>query len=168
MFCVNIADIVNIRGLCSGQVENEKQIPVARWVMSHEEYLDAISAPLQGLTHLEIVNLLAPLSGYIKETGNQYIDFEEIIVPEQGGEHSTASGYKMTIATEDIEGKVSSYAYYSLDTRSIQGWLGTPPPQTDFAAIKIAIENKLQAIREAGIQLTQVYDETDYALTDLD
>jgi hypothetical protein len=34
MFCVNIADMVNIRGLFSGQVENEKQLPVARWQLN--------------------------------------------------------------------------------------------------------------------------------------
>lgn len=164
MFCVNITDMVNIRGLYSGQVENEKQIPVARWTMSKEEFQQAISAPSKGLTHLEIVNLLAPLPGYIKETDNQYIDFEESIVTHQNGEHTTFSGYRLTIATEDIEGNVSSYAYYYLDTRTPQGWQGSPPSQGDFEAIRIALENKLQAIKDAGVQLAQVYDETDYAL----
>ncbi|MBZ0092958.1 MAG: hypothetical protein K8F27_12160, partial [Sulfuricellaceae bacterium] len=31
MFCVNISDAVNIRGVLSGNVENEQQIFVARW-----------------------------------------------------------------------------------------------------------------------------------------
>ncbi|HUX90545.1 MAG TPA: hypothetical protein VMV48_07645 [Gallionellaceae bacterium] len=169
MFCVNIADMVNIRGLFSGQVENERQIPVARWVMNHEEYyLQMMSAPVQNLTHLQIVRLLAPLPGYIQETGDQYIDFEENVVPHRSGEGTTFSGYRLSIATEDIEGNISSCAYYSLDTRTSQGWQGTPPPQADYEAIRTALANKLQTIRDAGVQIAQVYDETDYALANSD
>jgi hypothetical protein len=169
MFCVNISDMVNIRGLFAGQVENERQIPVARWVLNHEEYyLQMTSAPVQNLTHLQIVGLLAPLPGYVQETGDQYIDFEENVVPHRDGERTTFSGYRLSIATEDIEGNVSSSAYYSLDTRTPQGWQGTPPPQADYETIRIALANKLQAIRDAGVQLVEVYDETDYALANFD
>lgn len=164
MFCVNISDMVNIRGLFSGQVENERQIPVARWALNHEEYLQAISAPAENLTHRQIVDLLAPLPGYVQETDNQYIEFEESVVSHKSAEHTTFSGYRLTIATEDIEGSNTSYAYYSLDTRTPQGWQGTPPPPADYEPIRIALENRLQAIRNAGVQITQVYDETDYAI----
>ena len=164
MFCVNITDMVNIRGLFSGQVENERQIPVARWTLNHEEYLQAINAPAENLTHLQIVDLLAPLPGYIQETDNQYIELEESVVSHKNAGHATVSGYRLTIATEDIEGTFASYAYYSLDTRTPQGWQGTPPPPADHEAIRIALANKLQAIRDAGVQITQVYDETDYAI----
>lgn len=164
MFCVNITDMVNIRGLFSGQVENERQIPVARWVLNHEEYVQLTSAPVESLTHPQIASLLAPLPGYIQETNNQYIDFEERVVPHRSGEHTTFSGYRLTIATEDIEGTVSSYAYYNLDTLTQQGWQGIPPPQEDYEAIRIAVENKLQAIRDTGVDIKDVYDETDYAL----
>lgn len=169
MFCVNIADMVNIRGLFSGQVENERQIPVARWVMNHEEYyLQMMSAPVQTLTHQQIVDLLEPLPGYIQETDDQYIDFEENVVPHRDGAHTTFSGYRLSIATEDIEGNVSSSAYYNLDTRTPQGWQGTPPPQADYETIRVALANKLQAIRDAGVQLVDIYDETDYALANFD
>jgi hypothetical protein len=164
MFCVNISDMVNIRGLFSGQVENERQIPVARWTLNHEEYLQAISAPAENLTHRQIVDLLAPLPDFIQETDNQYIEFEERVVPHNAGEHDTFSGYRLTIATEDIEGTFVSCAYYSLDTRTPQGWQGTPPPPADYEAIRIALANKLQAFRDTGVQLSQVYDETDYAI----
>lgn len=163
MFCVNISDMVNIRGLFSGQVENERQIPVARWSLNHEEYLQAISAPAENLTHQQIANLLAPVPGYIQERDNQYIEFEESVVPHKSAGHATFSGYRLTIATEEIEGSNTSYAYYSLDTRTPDGWQGTPPPPADFEAIRIALANKLQAIRDAGVQITKVYDETDYA-----
>ena len=164
MFCVNISDMVNIRGLFSGQVENERQIPVARWLMNHEEYLQAINAPAANLTHLQIVNLLASLPGYIQESDNQYLDFEENVVPHDTGEHATFSGYRLSIMTEDIGGNISSYAYYNLDTHTPDGWQGYPPPQADYEPVRIALTNKLQAIREAGVQITQVYDETDYAI----
>ncbi|OIP13582.1 MAG: hypothetical protein AUK53_06225 [Betaproteobacteria bacterium CG2_30_59_46] len=164
MFCVNISDMVNIRGLFSGQVENERQVPVARWEINHEDYLHATSTLAAKLTHLQIVNLLASLSGYIQETDNQFIDFEGSVVPHETGEHATFSGYRLTIVTEDIEDKVAPYAYYNLDTHTPEGWQGYPPPQADYEPIRIALENKLQAIREAGVQITQVDDETDYAI----
>lgn len=168
MFCVNITDMVNIRGLFAGQVENERQIPVARWLMNHEEYLQVMNAPVENLTHLQIVSLLAPLPGYMQETGNQYIDFEESVVPHHSGEDTTFSGYRLSIATEDIEGNVSSSAYYNLDTRTPRGWQGLPPPQADYEAVRAALANKLQAIRNTGVQIAQVYDETDYALANSD
>lgn len=164
MFCVNISDMVNIRALFSGQVENERQVPVARWDMNYEDYLHATSALAAKLTHLQIVDLLASLPGYIQETDNQFIDFEERVIPHKTGEHATFSGYRLTIVTEDIEDKVAPYAYYNLDTHTPEGWQGYPPPQADYEPIRIALANKLQAIREAGVPITQVDDETDYAI----
>jgi len=164
MFCVNIADMVNIRGLFSGQVENERQIPVARWVMSHEEYLHLMSAPAQGLTHQQIVHLLKNLPGYLQESDNQYIDIEESVISHASSEHSFYSGYRLTIVTEDVEGNISTYAYYNLDTRTKEGWQNILPPQVDYEAVRNAVNAKLQLVRDAGVQITQVSDETDYAL----
>ena len=164
MFCVNISDMVNIRGLFSGQVENERQVPVARWEINHEDYLQATSTQAAKLTHLQIVDLLASLPGYIQESDDQFIDFEESVVPDETGEPATFSGYRLTIVTEDIDDKVAPYAYYNLDTHTPDGWQGYPPPQADYEPIRTALANKLQAIREAGVQLTQVDDETDYAI----
>jgi hypothetical protein len=164
MFCVNISDMVNIRGLYSGQVENERQIAVARWEMNLEEYQQAISAPASNLTHQQVAALLAPLPAYSQESGEQDIDFEESVVPLASAEKNTFSGYRLTIVTENIEGSNTTYAYYSLDTRSAQGWLGTPPPPADYEAVRAALAEKLQAIRDAGVQITQLVDETDYAL----
>lgn len=168
MFCVNITDMVNIRGLFAGQVENERQIAIARWALNREEYLQATRAPLERLTHQQIVNLLMPLPGFMQVSNNQYIDFAESLVPHHSEEQDSFSGYRLSIANEDIEGNVSSYAYYSLDTHTPAGWQGTPPPQADYGVIRIAIENKLQAIRGAGVEIAQVYDETDYALVGSD
>ncbi len=165
MFCVNIADMVNIRGLFSGQVENERQVPVARWEINHEDYLHATSIQAAKLTHRQIVGLLASLPGYLQETDDQFIDFEDSVVPHDTGEPDAFSGYRLTIVTEDIEDKVAPYAYYNLDTRTPDGWQGYPPPQADYEPIRIALANRLKAIGEAGVQLTQVDDETDYAIT---
>ena len=163
MFCVNISDMVNIRGLFSGIVENERQIPVARWVMNQDDYLDAISKQSVKLTHPQIVNLLASLPGYIEEADNQFVDFEECVIPHATGESSASSGYRLTIVTEDIGDKIAPYAYYSLDVHTAEGWQGHPPPPAHHEAVRNALTNKLQAISDAGVQLTQVYDESDYA-----
>jgi hypothetical protein len=164
MFCVNISDMVNIRGQFSGQAENEKQVPVARWELNHEDYLQAISIQAAKLTHRQIVDLLASLPGYLQETDNQFIDFEERIVPHGTGEPDAFSGYRLTIVTEGIEDKAAPYAYYNLDTHTREGWRDYPPPQADYEPILSALENLLQAIREAGVPLAQVDDETDYAI----
>lgn len=164
MFCVNIADMVNIRGLYSGQVENERQIPVAKWEMNYDEYLQLKNIVVAPLTHRQIVNVLASLPGYMQETDNQYIEFEERIVHHETGDHSSFSGYRLTVMTEEIEDNVATSAFYYLDTYTPSGWQGFPPPQADYEPIKIALAHKLNAIREAGVELVQVSDETDYAI----
>jgi hypothetical protein len=162
MFCVNIADMVNIRGQFSGMVENEKQIPIARWSLNHDAYLQAIRGPFDTFSHQKIVSLIAPLPGYINETDNQYIDFEERVLPHIHNDKTTFSGYRLTIVTEDIEGDINSYAYYNLDTYTENGWQGIPPPEADYEEIRIALCNKLQLIKNTGVQITKFHDETDY------
>lgn len=164
MFCVNISDMVNLRGLYAGQVENERQVAVARWEINNEEYLQAISAPATDLTHQQIAALLAPMPGYIQESADQYIDFEEKVVLHASAEENTYSGYRLSIVTENIEGNITSYAYYSLDTYSPEGWQGVPPPIADFEVVRSALANKVQAIRDTGVVITQVSDDTDYAV----
>jgi len=164
MFCVNIADLVNFRGQFSGQVENERQIPVARWVLNEEEYRQMMSEPIAQLTHQEIVKRLEPLAGYIKESDHQYIAFEERVVTYETADAKLFAGYRITIATEDIEGSISTDAFFSLDTCTAQGWIGKPPPSSHYEAIRLALNNKLQEIKDTGVQISHLVDETDYAL----
>lgn len=164
MFCVNISDMVNVRGIFAGTVENEKQIPVARYEINQDDYLRAISNLTMTMTHLQIVNMLKSLPDYIQEWDNQFVDFEEIVVPQNTGEPGTFSGYRLTIVTEDMGDKAAPYAFYNLDTHTPEGWQGYPPPQTDYEPVRIALTHKLQAISDAGVQIKQVYDETDYAI----
>lgn len=163
MFCVNISDMVNLRGLFAGTVENEQQVNVARWEMNEEAYRLALSSTTLKLTHRQIVACLETLPGYVQEFDSQFIDFEEDIVPHRTGSHAVCSGYRLTIVSEDMGDKTAPYAFYSLDTRSGEEWLGTPPPPADHPALRKAIADKLQAIRAAGVAVTQTFDETDYA-----
>ncbi len=164
MFCVNISDMVNIRSLYRGQVENERQIDVAKWELNYDEFLQLKSGINTRLTHKQIVKILSSMPGYLQETDNQYIDFEERVVPYKTGLGTAFSGYRLSIMTEDIEGDISTSAYYYLDTHKHEGWQDTPPPQSDCEVVKIALVNKLQCIREAGVQILSVNDETDYAV----
>lgn len=163
MFCVNISDMVNIRGLCAGIVESERQIPVARWTMNQDDYRYAISKESAKLTHLQIVSLLTSLPGYTQESDAQFIDFEESIVPHGVAEGTESSGYRLTVVTDDIGDKIAPYAYYCLDVYAPEGWQGCPPPPVHREFVRNALTNKLQAISDAGVQLTQAYDQTDYA-----
>jgi len=163
MFCVNLSDMVNIRGLHSGVVENERQVPVARWSMNQDDYHNAISTESAKLTHPQIVSLLAGLPGYAQESDGQFLDFEESVVPHAAAAGAGSSGYRLTIVTDDIGDKIAPYAYYSLDVCTAEGWQGYPPPPEDQESVRDALAKKLQAIRDAGVQLTQSYDETDYA-----
>lgn len=165
MFCVNISDMINIHKISTGIVENEKQIPVARWNMNYDEFLQAKTPQTLPLTHQQVATLLKKINGYVGETDNQYIDFEERVVNSSVDGLSLCSGYRLTIATEDIEGQISTDAFYSLDTCTEAGWSGAPPPTSDFEIIRAALENKLQAIRKTGVHIGLQIDETDYALT---
>lgn len=164
MFCVNISDMVNIRGLHSGQVENERQVTVARWEMNHEEYKLALKVPASNLTHQQITALVSSLPAYIQGAEDQDLYFEEKVVPHAKAEQTTTSGYRLIIVTENIEGNNTTYAYYSLDTHTLAGWQSTPPPRADHELVRIALTNTLQSINDKGVVLKEVYDETDYAL----
>lgn len=165
MFCVNIADMVNIHGLYSGQVENEKQIPVAKWVMNYDEFLHIKNILTLPLTHLQIVGKLATMPGYLHEAEGQYIEFEEHVVTHPNAGHCIYSGYRLTIVTETVEEKISSYAYYYLDTCSNGKWQEQIPPRVDHESIQNAVKKKLNEIAATGVQLVQIRDETDYALS---
>lgn len=164
MFCVNIADMVNLRGMYCGQIENEKQIPVAKWAINYDEFLQLRNSLPSQLSHQQIVQRLKTMPGYVRESDNQYIDFEERVVPRQTGDQSNFSGYRLTVMTEEIEDQITSHAYYYLDTCTAAGWQDIPPPVTDYAAVRSAVENKLQQIRDAGINILAVNDETDYLI----
>lgn len=164
MFCVNIADMVNMRGIFHGQVENERQLPVARWTMNRDEYLDATRKPLKNLTHQQIVQILSLMPDYAGESDSQYIDIEECVISHTNGENTTCGGYQLTIMTEKFEDDIQSYAYFKLNTQTAKGWLDCIPPIADFEIIRKAIDKKLQAINDAGVKLKKVVDETDYAL----
>lgn len=163
MFCVNISDMVNLRGLISGAVENEQQITVAHWEMNEEEYRHATAEQVQKPTHRQIVALLETLPGYVQELDEQFVDFEENVISHEADGHIVFSGYRLTVVTEDMGEKPAPYAFYNLDTRTAEGWQDIPPPPTDHAAVRAAVAEKLQAIREAGVPITQAHDETDYA-----
>lgn len=164
MFCVNIADMVNIRGLFSGAVENEQQIAVAHWEMNEEAYLHELSNSTVKLTHLQLVNCLETLPGYVQELDGQFIDFEESVVAHGSGKFAASSGYRLTVVSEDMGNKIAPYAFYNLDTRDAGGWLGIPPPPEDREAVRNALAKQLQAINDSGVAITRVYDESDYAL----
>ena len=164
MFCVNIADMVNLRGQYSGQVENERQIPVAKWHMDYDEFLQLKNTGATPLTHDITVSLLASIDGYLAESDNQYIEFEERVISRETGDATSGSGYRLTIMTEEIENEVNTSAFYYLDTYDHSGWLSYPPPHADLNTIQSALNNKLEVIRLAGVDLVQVSDETDYAI----
>jgi len=164
MFCVNIADLVNFRGQYNGQVENERQVMVAKWAMNYEEYLQLKNALPAQPNHDQIVALLKHLPGFVRETDCQYIEFEERVVPGDRTNNNNFSGYRLTLLTETVEGSTTTNAFYYLDTYTDQGWQDHPPPKDHHASIQTAVQNQLDAILKAGVTVNQVRDETDYAI----
>jgi hypothetical protein len=165
MFCVNIADLVNFRGQYSGQVENERQVIVAKWAMNYEEYLQLKNALPTQPTHSQIVDLLIHLPGYMREMEGQYIEFEECVVPGDKTDSNDCSGYRLTLLTETVEGTTTTNAFYSLDTHTTQGWQDRLPPKALHESVQTAVQNRLDAILKAGVNINQLRDETDYAIT---
>lgn len=165
MFCMNLADMVNMQGLFKGNIENEHQSPVAHWTMSQDEYLEAIRQTGKTLSHQQIVPILSSMPDYVRESNNQYIDFEACAITHAKSDNKTCSGYKLTIMTEDLDGEIHSYAYFNFDTRSEAGWLNLIPPSSEIEELQNAVNRKLQSIKEAGVEIARIYDETDYVLT---
>ena len=163
MFCVNITDMINIRGMNCGQVENEKQLPVAKWELNYDEFLHLKSTVSSKLSHQQMVSLLSAMPAYAGTMDNQYIEFEERIVTRKDEEKTIYSGYRLTLMSEEIEGNLETHAYYYLDTCTDQGWQDVPPLVADHESIRKALGAKLEHIRETGILLTRIDDETDYA-----
>ena len=158
MFCVNIADMVNVRGWLSGVVENEQQLPVARWQIDSEDYRQALATCT--LSHPQMVDLLSVLPGYVGEFDDEFIEFEARVPAVDSTE--AASGYRLTIVTQNIGDKIAPYASYNLDVHRDEQWQGYPPPEQDHEALRTALAVCLTAISGAGVALTQVYDATDY------
>lgn len=161
MFCVNISDRVNVRRQLSGVVENEQQQPVARWEIDEDDYRAALNVKL---THTQIVGLLTPLPGFVEEIDEEFIEFEQRVIP-YSAEAGTASGYRLTIVTTNIGEKVAPFAYYQLDIHTEDGWQGYAPPTAQHERIRRALAVQLHAIADAGVQLTQVDDATDYVIS---
>lgn len=160
MFCVNIADAVNTHRVCAGVVENERQMPVARWHMNADDYRRALQAGVTQPSHAAIVHALKHLPGYVQAIDGQCLDFEAVVVPDA----PVASGYQLSIVTEDVGERRAAFAFYSLDTHDTTGWRGYPPPQAHLPKVRAALDAQLRAIGEAGVMLTQVIDETDYVI----
>lgn len=165
MFCVNIADMVNLRRIFAGVVENEKQLAVARWSIDHQEYLEAIRRP-PSLTQRQIADRLAAIPGFIPSEDQQYADFEACLSPKTAHPSTKSYGYRLTILTEQLNEQTQSRAYYYLDTRRDSVWLDKVPPCELQDTIRQAVRHKLTEISEAGINLQSIEDQTDYAIQD--
>jgi hypothetical protein len=162
MFCVNIADMVNIRGLYTGTVENERQLAVAKWSLNYDEYLHLKNTAAPPLSHAQLAVLLSSMPGYVRTADEHYIEFEASVIPHSAAQNSY-SGYRLSLMTEEIAEQITTRAYYYLDTHTASGWQDTPPLAQERAAIQAAVQQKLQEIRDVGVQLASVRDETDYA-----
>jgi hypothetical protein len=160
MFCVNIADVVNTHHECVGVVENERQQPVARWQLDELDYGRALRAGVSRPNHVAVAHALRRLPGCVQAIDGQCLDFEAVVVVDA----PLASGYQLSVVTEDVGERRAPFAFYSLDTHDATGWRGYPPPQAHLPPVRVALDAQLRAIAEAGIDLTQVIDETDYII----
>ncbi len=161
MFCVNIADTVNVRGKLSGVVENEQQRPVAQWKIDRDDHRQALCACT--LSHRQMVALLETLPDYVTESDDEFIEFEGILVPQNNKAYT--SGYRLTVVTQNIGERIAPYASYNLDTLADGVWQAIAPPEAEQAEVRRLLERRLNSIIDAGVPLTQVYDATDYGQT---
>ncbi|NOT17624.1 MAG: hypothetical protein HOP20_06100 [Sulfuriferula sp.] len=153
MFCVNIADQVNMRGLLSGVVENEQQIAVARWLIDADEYQAALQIKPD---HYYWQARLAQLDGYIASLDDEFIEFEmRAVVADYG--------VRLTVVTANIGDKIAPYLCYQFDTYRADEWQGIAPAEGFLATLRDHLAQMLHAIANAGVVLTAIIDETDYA-----
>ncbi|WP_162085218.1 hypothetical protein [Sulfuriferula nivalis] len=152
MFCVNIADQINVRGLLSGTVENEQQILVAQWLIDEDEYRAALQVKPD---HAYWVARLAQIHGYLPTLDEEFVEIEQLV----DGVH----GYRLTVVTADIGDKIAPYASYQFDSYQAHEWLGLVPDNQYLSELRLHLADTLQNIAQAGVKLTAVFDETDYA-----
>jgi hypothetical protein len=152
MFCVNIADQVNVRGFLSGTVENEQQILVAQWLIDEDEYRAALQVKPD---HAYWLARLAQINGYLPSHDEEFIEIEHRV----DGIH----GYRLTVVTADIGDKVAPYASYQFDSYQAHEWQGLVPDDQYLSELRQHLADTLQNIAQEGVKLTAVFDETDYA-----
>ncbi len=157
MFCVNISDQVNVRGHLSGIVENEQQIQVAQWLIDEDEYHAALQVRP---SHQHWVAWLAQVDGYVASTDEEFIEFECRSLPVS---HDSGYGYRLAVVSADIGDKIAPYASYQFDSYTSNDWHGVTPDVEHLPALRQALARTLAQIAEAGVVLTAVFDETDYA-----
>jgi hypothetical protein len=141
-------------------VENERQQPVARWQLNELDYGRALRAGVSQPSHAAVVHALSRLPGYVQAIDGQCLDFEAVVVRDA----PVASGYQLSVVTEDVGERRAPFVFYSLDTHDATGWRGYPPPQAHLPPVRAALDAQLCAIAGAGINLSQVIDETDYII----
>lgn len=155
MFCVNIADTVNTHQVFACVVENEQQIPVARWRMSEDDYRLALRTHAPVLSHAALVQALKAVPGHVQSDA-PYVDFAAVVVD--------GSGYQLSVVSEAMGERRAPFVFYTLDTQVDGSWSGYPPPQAHLPQLRAALDAQLRAIVAADVALTQVYDETDYVI----
>ena len=157
MFCVNIADQVNVRGYLSGIVENEQQVLVAQWLIDEDEYHAALQIRP---SHQHWVVWLTQVDGYVAGTDEEFIEFECRSLPLTD---DSGYGYRLTVVSVDIGGNIAPYASYQFDSYAGNDWQYIAPAVEILPALRKALTQTLQEIANAGVILTTVFDETDYA-----
>lgn len=162
MFCVNLADMVNIHGKYSGQVLNEKQMPVARWSINPDEIKASLNRQAPQLTLKQAEDLLLSIYGLVSHD-REYFDYQEFSEHPVQTEPELTPGYRLTIVLEEIEGHVESYGYFILDMHDGKAWLEQPPPLSSRSGLIDLIENKLKQIRNGGLKINSLREETDYS-----
>ncbi|MEQ1668920.1 MAG: hypothetical protein ABL868_10740, partial [Sulfuriferula sp.] len=157
MFCVNIADQVNVRGYLSGIVENEQQIQVAQWLIDEDEYHAALQVRP---SHQHWVAWLAQVDGYVADIDEEFIEFECHSLPVA---NDSGCGYRLTVVSADIGDKIAPYASYQFDSYANKDWQYAALAAENLPALRKALAQTLQQIADAGVVLTAIFDETDYA-----
>ncbi len=156
MFCVNIADQVNVRGLLSGVVDNEQQVLVAQWLIDEDEYRAALQVKPD---HTYWLARLAQLDGYVATLDDEFVELEMRVMP---GAADSGYGYRLTVVTADIGDKVAPYASYQFDSYVENDWQGIAPAAEYLPELRQYLAQTVQQIADAGVILTTVFDETDY------
>ncbi len=162
MFCINLADMVNIHGKYAGTIENEKQVPVAKWAVNYDEIRQALREPhIPALTMSVAVNRLKSIPGLVNQE-KEYFDYQDFITWQDQTEPGLQAGYRLTIVLEEIECHPEIYGYYFLGMHDGHTWANEIPPLSSRPALHEMIANKMDEIRHCGLSISTIRDETAY------
>lgn len=170
---LNDADVRRL-GTMMGE-SDDSVVALIRKLQTNTEVETALAAlaeeKLRPLTEQQIETFSEKLTAlpHYERAHYPYIEFDEAVVCHDASlpkNDRIYSKYRLRVVMESDGGCAAPWAYYVLSLDTPNGWSGEEVqkiPEEDYVPVMSALHATLQSIRDAGINLTGVFDQSPYA-----